>query len=83
MTLRAWLDSAGRSPEWLAGQLGAVGYPVDPRTVRRWMVGTTRPRNPEHLRLIEQLSRGKVTSSDVLFKPTPRRLRPGRPPIAA
>lgn len=73
MRLREWLDSEGKSPEWLASKLA-----VDGRTVRRWLVGSARPRDPDHMREIEALTKGKVTSSDVLFRPVPKRAV-GRP----
>lgn len=74
MRLREWLDSEGKSPEWLAGKLA-----VDGRTVRRWLVGDAHPRDPDHMKEIEALSKGKVSASDVLFRPVAKR-KAGRPP---
>lgn len=73
MGLREWLDSAGKSPEWLAEQIG-----VSEATVRHWIAGRTRPRDPTHLRKISLLSEGRVTADDIIHRPTPR-LRVGRP----
>jgi hypothetical protein len=75
MRIKEWLDSKGKTPEWLAD---ALSPPVDPRTVRRWLVGTARPRDPDHIRQIIMLSEGSVTASDILFRPAPKR-PPGRP----
>lgn len=73
MSLRDWLDSAGKSPEWLATELH-----VSEATIRNWIAGRRRPRDLRHLIEIERLSAGKVTSRDIVYRPTPRN-RVGRP----
>jgi len=73
MSIREWLDSVDKTPEWLARQLGR---PTN--TVRRWMSGRHFPRDADDIRRIEELSGGLVTASDVLLRPTPKG-RPGRP----
>lgn len=68
MRLREWLDSSGKSPEWLASELG-----VSENTVRRWISGRHRPRNPEHIARIEALSDKQVTYRDVVFRPSKKK----------
>lgn len=72
MRLREWLETNGKSPEWLAEKLGRDGS-----TVRRWLRGTRRPNNAD-IGQIEALTEGQVTASDILLRPSPKR-RPGRP----
>ena len=77
MKLRDWLDSSGKTPEWLADQLGR-----ERSAVRRWLNGSARPRYAADLQKIEEITEGKVTASDVLLRPVAKR-RVGRPTQAA
>jgi len=74
MSLRDWLTDIGEGPDWLASKLGVSGH-----TVRRWITGRYRPANPEHYRIIEELSVGRVTASDIILRPSPRRPYRRRP----
>lgn len=73
MGLREWLDSEGKTPEWLAQQLK-----VSVATIRHWISGRSRPRDPIHYIQISKLSGGRVDATDIIHRPTPRD-RVGRP----
>ncbi len=73
MSLRDWLESEGKSLDWLATQLH-----VSQAAIRHWIAGRHRPRDPAILSEIERLSAGRVTAGDVILRPTPRD-RVGRP----
>lgn len=68
MTLRDWLLSIDKSPDWLAEEVGVSGH-----TVRRWIVGDHRPLELDHYRIIERLSEGRVTAADILLRPATKR----------
>jgi len=67
MSLKEWLNSIGKTPEWLADELG-----VTAKTVRCWIRGEYLPRG-RRLSQIVDLSKGKVSAMAVLTRPSPSR----------
>jgi DNA-binding transcriptional regulator YdaS (Cro superfamily) len=66
MTLAKYLELSGKSPEWLATEIGTT-----PNSVRRYMNGTKWPR-PETIRAIKKATGGAVTADDML-EPSPKK----------
>lgn len=56
MTLKEWLEEAGRSGTWLADQVG-----VSHQAVYLWLAGKTLPR-AVILARIEEITEGRVTA---------------------
>lgn len=67
MTLNQWLQSEGKSREWLAAQLG-----VDLSSVCRYLTGARTPRWATIVR-IRELSGGRVTADSFIPSANDRR----------